>query len=400
MSAPHWHHRWNVLALTLFSQALSLGILIYSFAFCVVPWLDEFKTTRVELMLIITVSSIISGLASPFVGVALDRFQARGLFITGILLLSLGLALTSQAANPREILVIYSVTLPIGVALIGQLGSQALVTRWFTHNRGFAIGVSATGISIGAIVMPPLTTALIAAVGWRHAFLVLAFGVLVLLLPLAWWVLAREPDTSASAAPARSAVPSAWTTAQLLRNRDFWVISGCLASLIFAGLPVMHSIGAYAHDFGIPQSRAAFAASIGALALMGGKLGFGSLIDWMEHPRCYRIAGSLMIMGVTLVSLAPGFWSLFLGYGLMMLGFGSTLPFISGMISARFGTSAFGQVAGLVTFIMSSGSLAIVAAGFIREISGSYGVAFMAPLLPLVVSLFAVQWLSNVQKAA
>src|SRR3989442_704361 len=46
MSVTPWHHRWNILALTMLSQALGLGIHQFTFAFWVVPWLDEFQAPR------------------------------------------------------------------------------------------------------------------------------------------------------------------------------------------------------------------------------------------------------------------------------------------------------------------------------------------------------------------
>ena len=40
------HYRWLVVALTVLNQAISVGILIYSFALFVVPWLDAFDVNR------------------------------------------------------------------------------------------------------------------------------------------------------------------------------------------------------------------------------------------------------------------------------------------------------------------------------------------------------------------
>jgi MFS family permease len=242
--------------------------------------------------------------------------------------------------------------------------------------------------------MPPLTTTLLAAIGWRHAFQVLAALVIVLLLPAAWLVLSRQPDTVAPSATRASAAVTQWTTALLLRNRDFWIISGGIAAVLFAGLPLMYNIGAYARDLGIAQSQAALIASLGALAFATGKVGFGKLADKLPHHVCYWIAGCLMIVGVMLVSNATGFPSLLLGQMLTLLGQGCVLPFTSSMIAARFGVQAFGQVAGLATFIMSSGALAPFFAGLIRDSSGSYAAAFITMLLPLMLAMIAMRWLS------
>ena len=73
--------------------------------------------------------------------------------------------------------------LGLGCAFVPILGA---VQRWFVKRRGLASGLAVSGIGVGTLVMPPLATALIAAFGWRDAYLVL--GILV-----ATWALARPP---------------------------------------------------------------------------------------------------------------------------------------------------------------------------------------------------------------
>lgn len=67
------HYRWIVVLLTMVFQAVSVGILIYSFALFVVPWLDTFPSPRRNIMLAIVALQLSTGAMSPLSGRALDN---------------------------------------------------------------------------------------------------------------------------------------------------------------------------------------------------------------------------------------------------------------------------------------------------------------------------------------
>src|SRR3546814_13614840 len=62
--------------------------------------------------------------------------------------------------------------------LIGLLGNATIfaplmanTTRWFDRNRGLALGIVASGQSVGGTIWPPIASALDADIGWRETFL-------------------------------------------------------------------------------------------------------------------------------------------------------------------------------------------------------------------------------------
>ena len=199
---PRWDHRWNVLGLTILSQALIVGIHSYSFSFWVVPWSQEFATPRSHLMLIITFGMIASGLIAPAIGNALDKLPIRAVFCGGALLFSGTLFLISEATSVIVLQILYAGPLSIGMAVCGQLGTQTLINRWFDRRRGFALGLSAAGVSLGALLFPPIVTLLLAHDSWREAFRILAVGTITLLGPAAWFILSRSPSGNREAGTA------------------------------------------------------------------------------------------------------------------------------------------------------------------------------------------------------
>jgi MFS family permease len=89
-----------------------------------------------------------------------------------MILTGIGLAIASAARSLTEVYAAYGlgVGLGVGCAYVPALGA---VQRWFVRPRGFASGLAVSGIGVGTLVMPPLATFFIDAVGWREAYLLL-----------------------------------------------------------------------------------------------------------------------------------------------------------------------------------------------------------------------------------
>lgn len=384
--------RWRVLALTILAQALIIGIQSFSFSFWMVPWLDEFKASRSELMLAITACTLAVAALSPFAGAALDRFPTRLLFCFGVISFALGLWLISIAHSHWIIVVIYGAVLPVGVTFAGSMAGQVLVARAFSENRGFALGLSALGVSIGAFVVPPLTTALLEACGWRGAFQWFAGATLLLLLPPAWWVLGGFDAAERSAGPPHG--ETAIKTADLLRSPAFWIVALAFCAMLSPYIPLMHNLGAYARDRGIGQQTAAVIASVGAVSLALGKVGFGKLADIYDARRLYWFAMSVMVLGVVVASFATSVVSLAAGFALTTFAGGSFLPLTGKIIADRFG-AAFGRAMGLaMLFSTGASALSPLVVATIRDANGSYTVAFLSMLAVVPPALIAMRWLS------
>ena len=67
--------------------------------------------------------------------------------------------------------------------VVGGIGTPipyaAVLTQWFDRTRGLALGIGIAGVGLGVAIVPQLAAALIAAFGWRTAYLGLGIAVLV-----------------------------------------------------------------------------------------------------------------------------------------------------------------------------------------------------------------------------
>jgi len=116
--------------------------------------------------------------------------------------------------------------------------------NWFPRSeRGIACSIFNSGSTAGSALSLPLVTLLIAAVGWRGAFVVT--GALGVVWAIAWWFIYRDPEQYRAIAPrqvdallAERATPAAVTAKiswlDLFRYRSIWGLMIGLFCLNFA----------------------------------------------------------------------------------------------------------------------------------------------------------------------
>ena len=188
-------HGWRILGVTLASQAVQAGLLIYGFGVIILPFAAEFGVPRQTLMLGSTLLSLTTNIISPLGGAAIDRGWTRNLMTFGAVMLALAFLALSRVNAMWQVLAVFALMLPFSNLLLGQLTSSALMTRWFTRLRGRALGLSAVGTSIGGLLVPPIVAQLSVTLGWRNAYAIVGLGALALLIiPIRAW-------TSSACAP-------------------------------------------------------------------------------------------------------------------------------------------------------------------------------------------------------
>lgn len=392
--SPSPHYRWYIVALTLVNQALALGVLVYSFALFVVPWLDEFEVSRSKVMLAILLFQIVTGLLSPVLGRYMDQFAMRLLVLSGALAMSLGLFLLSLATEFWQIVALHVTLLPVGMILTGTLASQTMVSKWFTEKRGLAIGVSSMGTSLGGLSVPLVTTWLIGQQGWQGAYLVLATLSLILLVPLNYLVLRHDPPILRLQASATSGVEmKTWTTRQILESWAFWIPVLALIPINAAFGGTQFNLGAYMSDLGYGQAVAAQLIAITSGAMIVGKLVFGSLGDRVDHRKLYWLMACLLLVSMYFYEGSPGRPALFLAASLQGFATGGVMPMMGIMYSSRFGTLSFGRVLGLVNLFLMIGSFGSILSGWIFDLTQSYDAAFQVFALLLLPGTIVMYFL-------
>jgi MFS family permease len=272
--------------------------------------------------------------------------------------------------------------LGVGCSYVPALGA---VQRWFVKRRGFASGLAVSGIGVGTLVMPPLASFCIEALGWRHAYLVL--GVLAAVVGVGMAVLIENdprerglaPDGDALQSGARAELPPGFSLRDAVRSRRFISLyAACLICSFGIFVPFVHLIP-YALDHGVPQSAAVLLLGAVGVGSTAGRFFLGGLADRLgrELALLLMFAGMACALLIWVCSAAFGGMCLFaLVYGVFYGGYVAVLP---ALVMDYFGGRNVGGIIGVLYTSIAVGTLiGPSAAGFAFDVSHSYVLPILA----------------------
>src|SRR5947209_1890590 len=180
---PRLFHGWLIVAIAFGGQFVMAGTGGYTFGQFIQPLSQSFGWSVGLVSSINFTRAIASIFVTPLVGRLTDRWGSRLVMTLGTLLAGGAFMLAALAADPVVFYIVFAVVVSIGYIMLGGVPAQAVVTHWFRRRRGMALSMASTGISVGGIVMVPLTQYLLDNQGWRFTLGVVGAGILLMMLP-------------------------------------------------------------------------------------------------------------------------------------------------------------------------------------------------------------------------
>ncbi|MDA1004097.1 MAG: MFS transporter, partial [Chloroflexi bacterium] len=359
------------------------------------PMTDDLGWTRSEFTLAASLGRFVMAFAGFFIGVYVDRYGGRRLMMLGATIVAVALALTSQVSELWQWLLLRGLVFTIGAALLGNLVVNITLSKWFVARRGQIIGFSAMGVSLAGIVMPPLMTWVIDAAGWRAAWIYLAGGVLVLILPAALFM-RRQPEDyglhpdgtsddevrrGGGAAAARDFANS-FTRAEALRTPALYMIVFAFGlGGVGIGAMLLQTIP-FLTDEGYSRNTAALLSTTMSIPALVSKPFWGWMMDRWE-PKVLASVGFVM-SGVAMVVIViaarhHAMLPLVLGFLGMGWGFGGQIPLQETIWGSYFGRRYLGSVRSVgMPFSLALGAGGPLAVSYYFDIVGNYDGAFFA----------------------
>lgn len=392
--------------------ALMIGItfgLMYSYSVFFKPLADYFNWNRATVSLIYSASMIIRGTTAIGIGLLADRYGPRKLMVFCGLMIGLGLVLSSQVHNMWQLFLTYSVVEAIGLSGAWGVGT-ALISRWFTKNRGLAMGMASTGSGLGILFIVPGAERLIDSFGWSQAFFIcgVAAGFIVVALAM---LLRQSPHLSLPGANelvsqdkvdnGAQARQDDASLGQAIRDSRLILLMGVFLLFFFSVQIVIVHLVNYATDIGInPLTAATFVSIIGIISI-GGRLSTGVGADRIGVHNTLILTQALLVIAFICLIFTRSLWMFYLFAVIFSLPYGGEIPQIPLYIGRYFGTKKMATLVGLSSFVTSiGGALGPLIAGKIYDTTESYQWAFIAGALANVAALALVVKLKRINRAA
>jgi predicted MFS family arabinose efflux permease len=365
---------WIVLGCAALIICMGMGSL-FALSVFVKPIEDAMAWSRSAISGIALVNWLAMGLGSFAWGALSDRFGTRIVALLGGVLLGLGLVLSSQIHALWQLYVTFGVVVGFSVgAFYAPLTATA--TRWFTANRGLAVGIVSAGIGLGILVVAPLARALITAYDWRTAFMLIGDLAWLVVIPASLLlrnVPAGSDTTAAGRAVGLSSVALDDSASAVLRTPQFWAIAVThFACCTAHSGPIFHMV-TNAMEQGVPKMTAATILGVSGLASIAGRLLAGMLADRFGAKQTllaglFAQAATVALYLVTRETLA--FHALAVAFGVT---YGGVMPLYALVVRSYFGDKVMGTAYGAVFMISTIGmGLGSFAGGYIHDSLGSY----------------------------
>ncbi len=386
----------------------------YSFAAFFGALESEFAARRGETSLVFSICAFLYFILGLPAGMIADRVGPQPVVFGGLMLIAAGLVLAAGATSLWQIYLGYGIGAGVGVGL-SYVPSVAAVQRWFVRKRGTAAGLAVAGIGVGTLIGAPLAHELIAAVGWRKTYLILA-ALTVVGAVVSGILVRRSPEHYGLApdgdppAPKGSppAIPAGLTLREAVRTRPFWTIYiGALLMSFGLFVPFVH-LAPYAADMGLGEGFGVLLIVLLGVGSTVGRFMFSSITNLigrrLSFAAMYVGAGLMMVMwSQSTSSVALVIFALLFGafYG----GFVAIAPSLA---ADYFGGRALGSVIGALYSGVGVGALlGSPAAGYAYDFFGSYAGAILAGAALCAVS-FAItllmpepaHWLAERKKSS
>src|SRR5579863_4369720 len=393
---------WLMLGGAFTGFTISAG-LMHSYAVYLVAFIEEFGWSRAETSVAYSVSQLVAGGSSPFVGALVDRLGPRRLLLLGGGLLVLGLAGSAFMTALWQTIALYGVVMTIGANCLGLVVFVPILSRHFVRRRGMAISIVQSANGFGRAVSAPLVQLGVSGIGWRPTYLVQAALMAVLVLPLAALFRRTDPVVPAirdGTVPAGNpaAMPEAaprpgWTLGEAVRTPHFWLL---FAVYLFTGLGSffvsLHQL-AFAIDIGFPPIYAAEVLGSGAFLAIFGTIVTGTLSDYIGREVSAILAYGFSIVGVICALFITGsdqHLLLWLHACFFGLTWGARGPAITAKTADLFPGAQLGAILGVITIGSGLGAaLGSWGAGFIFDLSGSYELAFTLSIVSYLCGVVA-----------
>ena len=415
---PGIFYGWFVVATCMFIAFLTMGAR-NSFGAFVVPMEAEFEWNRTVVSWAAALGALLNGVTQPFMGYLFDRIGVRIVVITGIVVVGVSTLLMAATGSIWYMIAMFGVIAAIGQSGSSMTNTAAMLSKWFRRRRGLVIGLNASGMSLGSLVLVPFVAFLISLIDWRLSWVVLGVMILVLGIPLAFVFLHDDPakkgltpdgdpvpesgpdgSGGAVAPPPQPLFAENWR--QAFKSLPIWQMS--FSYYICGGTTFMlavHFVPMAIEEGVNPQTAALIFGLMSGLNALGAT-GAGWISDriggrknWLTAVYFCRGTGYVILVASLLTPGFPVIAGMLIFAVVAGLSWIATAPLTSSLTAEVYGLKSMATISGVAfLFHQLGGFTSVLLAGYLREVTGDYIVAFSIAavvLYPAAISAFTIR---------
>ena len=386
-------YAWTRLAASVLISTIG-GAGMWSIAVVLTSVQAEFGIDRADAALPYTSMMLGFVLGGPAMGWLSDRCGIALPVALGAIVLGLGFAAASRAADIWQFTLAYGLLIGIGAsASFGPVIAD--ISLWFERRRGIAVAICSSGNYLAGAIWPLVIQPLAQEAGWRLTYLGIGLFCIAAMLPLLFVLRRPRPGTGRSRsisppAPAEArALPGGLTSNRL---QLLLMLAGVFCCAAMA-MPQVHIV-AYCVDLGYGSANGARMLSLMLGTGIISRLAFGWIADRIGPLPALLLSSSLQAVSLLLYFAWDGLTPLYLVTALFGLVQGGIVLTYTLIIREYYPPADAGTRVGLVL----SSTLAGMAiggwmSGAIFDATLSYRAAFLNGFAWNLLNMAIACWL-------
>ena len=346
------------------------------------PLMNAFGWDAASVSLGFSIIMGVSALPQALAGKALDYVGPKLVILVGGVMLGLGI-FTLGLAHSLTHLYISGALVGLGMGIVYP-ATVATMVKYFPERRGLASGLLAAGMGSGAVLIAPLSSFLIDAVGVLGTLKVLGISFSVAICVLSR-LIQTAPEgyrpagvVSQNAGPLGSATDKDW--GKMLADPQFYLIAAIFVLGTSAGIMIMgHASPIVQQIIGKTPQEASVIVGFIALANTLGRIFWGGISD--KVGRYPILAAIFVVLGLALLTLSQT--NLYLPFivAIMAVGmcYGGFMGMMASVTADAFGAKYLGVNFGIMFLTLGAASVIgpRMAAIIAQRNNGDYTQAFV-----------------------
>ncbi|NLT58252.1 MAG: MFS transporter [Clostridiales bacterium] len=398
---------WVIVLAGMLMMGTSIGLFVNCNGVFVEPVTEQLGFGRAAFSLYATIASTLGMLSTVVYGELYTKYPIRRFMLLSTVVCCtsvFGYSISTQLWQFYLFATMYGLcSIPVSAATIA-----ILINRWFRDKKGLATGLAFSGSGLTAAIMNPVVSNIVADMGWRWGYRVLAISGFVL-LSLACLLVKESPaamgllpyGAEAPKQPGADAKPlelPGLTRKEAVRTPALYLLVLGFFALFIVGMGMMPNVIPYLNEQGY-RDIAPRVMSMVMAVMIAGKISLGAAFDKLGAVKSSIVTGLCMVASVVTLAMAganpymPYVFAICYGYGYSTLSV--PIPYLT---AENFGGREYPAIYSLVQMLGGlGGSVGLVLAGLLYDLSGSYtivwpiftGLAVCSTVLLTLASLVA-----------
>jgi len=346
----------------------------------------------------------------PVEGWFVDRYGPRIVVAVGGALVAFAWVMNAYA---DRIPFLYAAAIISGIgagAVYGTCVGNAL--KWFANRRGLAAGLTAAGFGAGAAATVVPIQLVIEAYGYEQAFFWFGLGQGAVILVLAQFLQAPDPNRVAANTQQRNQQSAhQYHFTEMLRTPLFWAMYTMFVLVAAGGLMATAQLASIAADFGVANAPVTFLWITGTTLTIAltvdnvlnglARPFFGWVSDQIGRENTMSIVcslGAISILSLGYLGNTP--WSFILLGGAVYFTWGEIYSLFPSMCTDSFGTKFAATNAGALYTAKGTAALLVPLANVLTNATGNWHSVFaVAAIMNAVAALMALFLLKRLRSA-